>query len=238
MRHKSKGRKLGRNPSHRRAMLRNLASSLFLSERNEEINEAGVEYEVFETAAFGKNVPKAKGRVITTLQKAKQVRPLVEKCVTIARKGLEAEQQAEQFSTSAKRGSPEWKQWRSSDNWRQWAEARAPSVVARRRIVQLIRNKIAMEVLFDEIAPRFSDRDGGYTRIVRLAKPRLGDAGQRALLEFVGTHDRVSEKAEKPAFADDATIDEQPADAQGETAEATSQTDAGAQDELAEEKEE
>ena len=57
-----------------------------------------------------------------------------------------------------------------------------------------------MRVLFAEIAPRFKDREGGYTRILRLAKPRLGDAGVRAILELVGTHDRKIERAEKPAF--------------------------------------
>ena len=203
MRHKNKGRKLGRNPSHRTAMLRNLASSLFLSERDADVNEAGEFYRDYDTAAFGKNQPKVKGRVITTLQKAKQVRPLVEKCITIARKGLKAQEQAEQYATSAERNSGEWKTWRNSDQWRQWAQAMAPAVHARRRVVSMIRNKVAMEVLFDEIAPRFLDRNGGYTRIMRLASPRLGDAGTRAVLEFVGTHDRISEKSERPAFAED-----------------------------------
>ena len=51
---------------------------------------------------------------------------------------------------------------------------------------------------FDEVAPRFADRPGGYTRIMRLAKPRLGDAGTRAILEFVGVRDRVVQKAQAP----------------------------------------
>jgi large subunit ribosomal protein L17 len=50
------------------------------------------------------------------------------------------------------------------------------------------------------VAPRFADRPGGYTRIVRLAKPRLGDAGTRAILEFVGVRDRVVQRSTKPAF--------------------------------------
>ncbi|MEY2613000.1 MAG: ribosomal protein, partial [Planctomycetota bacterium] len=54
--------------------------------------------------------------------------------------------------------------------------------------------------LFDTIAPRFMDRPGGYTRIMRLAKPRVGDAGTRAILEFVGKNDRVKEEAQKPSF--------------------------------------
>ena len=65
-------------------------------------------------------------------------------------------------------------------------------------------------VLFETIAPRFSDRPGGYTRILRLAKPRLGDAGTRAVLEFVGVHDRVVQKSEKPAFEDDSDLEDSP----------------------------
>ncbi len=64
----------------------------------------------------------------------------------------------------------------------------------------LIGDKQAMSVLFQEIAPRFVDRPGGYTRIVRLAKPRLGDAGTRAMLELVGVRDRVIERSVRPTF--------------------------------------
>ncbi len=53
------------------------------------------------------------------------------------------------------------------------------------------------------------DRPGGYTRILRLATPRLGDAGERAILELVGKNDRVKRAAERPAFdADDADVEE------------------------------
>jgi large subunit ribosomal protein L17 len=61
-------------------------------------------------------------------------------------------------------------------------------------------DKQAVRILFDDIAPRFVDRPGGYTRIVRLAKPRLGDAGTRAILEFVGVRDRVIQRSQRPAF--------------------------------------
>jgi len=64
-----------------------------------------------------------------------------------------------------------------------------------------------VQILFSDIAPRFSDRPGGYTRVLRLAKPRLGDAGVRAILEFVGTHDRKRRKAAKPAFESDTVAD-------------------------------
>ena len=79
MRHRKKGRKLGRSPSHRKALMRNLASSLLLTERDAE-DEAGA--------------PKVKGRIITTIQKAKEVRPLVKKCITIARRSLGAAEAA------------------------------------------------------------------------------------------------------------------------------------------------
>jgi large subunit ribosomal protein L17 len=69
----------------------------------------------------------------------------------------------------------------------------------------MIRDKQATAILFEKIAPRFVDRPGGYTRILRLAKPRLGDGGTRAILEFVGQNDRVKQKAEKPAFAESAS---------------------------------
>ena len=186
MRHRKKGRTLGRSPSHRRAMLRNLASSLFLTER--------------ETDELELNAPKVKGRVVTTLQKAKEVRPLVEKCITIARRSLVATQEASTFGTDAERNSSAWKSWRQSDQWQKWNAAMAPALAARRRALQLLGDKQAVSILFDEVAPRMADRDGGYTRILRLAEPRLGDAGTRAILEFVGRNDRVVTKSAKPAF--------------------------------------
>lgn len=197
MRHRRTGRKLGRNPKHQRALLRNLASALILTERD---------------AEFDDNAPKVKGRIITTVAKAKEVRPLVEKCITIARRALAAEEAAAELEPDAERNSEEWKSWRQSDNWRAWNQAVAPVVAARRRCLQLLQNKEAVALLFDEIAPRFADRPGGYTRVVRLAQPRLGDAGPQAILEFVGVRDRVVQRSEKPAFEDEPAEDETPAD--------------------------
>ena len=185
MRHRRKGRTLGRAPHHQRALLRNLASALILTERDAEHDD---------------NAPKVKGRIITTLPKAKEVRPLVEKCVRLACRGLEAEQTAAEFASDAERDSDEWKRWRTSDRWRQWSAARAPAVTARRRTLVLLGDKQAVRVLFEQVAPRFLERPGGYTRILRLAKPRLGDAGARAILEFVGVRDRVVERAAAPKF--------------------------------------
>ncbi len=199
MRHRKRGRTLGRSSSHKKAMLKNLASSLFLTER--------------ETDDLESNAPKVKGRVVTTLEKAKEVRPLVEKCVTIARRSLASQQAAETFGTNAERNSSAWKSWRQGENWQKWNAAMAPAVAARRRALQLLGDKQAVRILFDDIAPRMADRDGGYTRILRLAKPRLGDAGTRAILEFVGKNDRVTVKSEKPAFEDEASPrEEKPAE--------------------------
>jgi len=205
MRHRRRGRTLGRSPSHRKALFKNLASALFLTERD---------------ATLDDNAPKTPGRITTTLHKAKEVRPLVEKCITIAKKSLAAAEEAKQFETSAERDSDEYKQRRKSDDWQKWANARAPVVAARRRVVQLIGDKEAAKILFDTIAERYVDRPGGYTRILRLATPRLGDAGTRAILELVGKNDRVKRSAEKPAFEEEAPAEDQ------ETVAAAAETEA------------
>ena len=185
MRHRRKGRKLGRNPNHQRALLRSLASALILTERDAEDED---------------NKPAVKGRIVTTIQKAKEVRPLVERVVTIAIRALPKLEAAARLESGGKRNSEEWKRWRNGPGWVEWNKTIAPVVAARRRTLQLLGSKQAVQILFSDIAPRFTDRPGGYTRVLRLAKPRLGDAGVRAILEFVGTHDRKRRKAARPAF--------------------------------------
>jgi large subunit ribosomal protein L17 len=200
MRHRNRGRKLGRNPNHQRALLRNLASALILTERDAEDDD---------------NAPKINGRITTTWPKAKEVRPLVERCITIARRALPHQEAAEQLEPDAERNTEAWRAWRHSEKWQQWNQAIAPVVAARRRLVKLLGSKQAVQILFDEIAPRFADRDGGYTRVLRLAMPRLGDAGDQAILEFVGKNDRQRRKAVKPSFeaeeADESPVAEEEA---------------------------
>ena len=199
MRHNHGYRKLGRTSEHRQALFRNQISSLI-----------------------------AHGRITTTLAKAKELRPFVEKLVTIGRKVAVIEEQAAELATGAPRNSDDWRTWRDSERWNDWNQAVAPAVALRRRAFALLRDNQAVDVLCDELAERFADRPGGYTRVVRLAEVRLGDAGQKALIEFVGERDRerivrkhapaVVEDEETPAVQEEPT-DELPA--------AESQADAG-----------
>ncbi|MCP3956784.1 MAG: 50S ribosomal protein L17 [bacterium] len=116
MRHAVHGRKLGRTSAHRRALFRNQLASL-------------VEHE----------------RIITTLEKAKELRPIFEKAVTQGKRG---------------------------------------TLHARRRVRRLLSDRHLVQKLFDDIAPRFEDRQGGYTRIAKLG-PRKGDGAEMAVLELV-----------------------------------------------------
>ncbi|MGL4593536.1 MAG: bL17 family ribosomal protein [Thermoguttaceae bacterium] len=174
MRHLKKGRKLGRNPKHQRALLRSLIIAILSTERS--IDETDI------------NPPKVAGRIITTLPKAKEVRPLLEKCITIAKNAQKHLAAASKLESSAERGTTEWKKWRESDKWQDWNKAMAPALAARRRVLQMVGNKEAVRILFDIVAPKFENRNGGYTRILKLAKPRLGDAGKQAILEFVDSN--------------------------------------------------
>jgi large subunit ribosomal protein L17 len=118
MRHRKDHRKLSRTREHRKAVLRNLATSL-------------VEHE----------------RIETTVAKAKEARRLAERMITFAKKG---------------------------------------DLASRRHVARFIHGNHNVKKLFETIAPWYAERNGGYTRIVRVGR-RLGDAGEVALLELVKT---------------------------------------------------
>ncbi|HWR37746.1 MAG TPA: 50S ribosomal protein L17 [Clostridia bacterium] len=130
MRHRVAGWKLGRNTEHRRALLRNLVTSLILEERIE-----------------------------TTVTKAKAMRPHVEKMVTLGKRG---------------------------------------DVAARRLAAGYLMTRDAVDKLFNTVSPRFSERQGGYTRIV-LTGFRKGDGGEKAFIELLGSEKVLDEKREKRA---------------------------------------
>ena len=117
MRHKIAGKRLGRTTSHRMAMFRNMVTSLFEHER-----------------------------IVTTAVKAKEVRPIAEKMITLAKRG---------------------------------------DLHSRRQALSFIRSKDVVEKLFTEIKDKFSDRKGGYTRILKTGV-RKGDAASMAIIELVG----------------------------------------------------
>ncbi|MEZ6045739.1 MAG: L17 family ribosomal protein [Planctomycetaceae bacterium] len=219
MRHRVRGRKLGRNASHRKAMFRNMAASLICTLRIDEEAE---------------NAPKVEGRIITTMPKAKELRPIVEKLITLAKKAKVHEQNAAQYATTAERNTEEWKKWRASEQWQKWAQAMAPAVALRRRAFAALRDDLAVDILFSELAERFADRPGGYTRIVRIAEVRLGDSGAQALIEFVGQNDRVKKKRQAPVVADEPAEEKASAPA----AESTQAEEASAEEESTEEKKE
>lgn len=133
MRHRMRGRRLGRSTSHRKAMAKNLVSSLFLH-----------------------------GRVVTTAPKAKEYKAMAEKLITLAK---------------------------------------IKDLHRVRRAVQVLGNKDAVSVLFGEIGPAMQDRPGGYTRIVKLGTPRLGDKGQRVIWELVTYVPQPAETVEAEAGA-------------------------------------
>ncbi len=102
MRHRRKGRVLGRSPSHQRALKRNLAAAIFLTERDAEGED---------------NAPKVKGRIITTIEKAKEVRPLVERCITIA---IRSTKHAEAARPYAPPTEPDGSIDRTGEAYRAW----------------------------------------------------------------------------------------------------------------------
>lgn len=160
MRHQLKGRRLGRNASHRLAMFRNMTRSL-------------IEH----------------GRIITTEQKAKELRPFIEKLITIAKRGLATGDPIKALHARRlvmSRLGPVAK----VDLYDAKGELADDTVIQR---------------IFDDLAPRYKDRAGGYTRIIKRQERRLGDAGVTAFIELlkegeVKVHAAVKKEA-APAIA-------------------------------------
>src|SRR5215510_2540499 len=140
MRHRVAHRKLGRVTEHRIALLRNQAVALLEHERIE-----------------------------TTVPKAKELRPYVERLITIAKRGVKA------------------------------ADPKGKSLSARRLVMRDVLNETVVTKLFDELAPRFMERPGGYTRILKIGH-RRGDAAELAQIELIGSeYDPKKAEEEKKA---------------------------------------
>jgi large subunit ribosomal protein L17 len=164
MRHRKAGRHLGRESGHRRALYRNLMTELFRHER-----------------------------IKTTEAKARAVRPLAERLVTKARKArpervveLARQRDAQKLSAwfSAKRADQLIALAEQGDEHALEQMAEQMTLHARRQVLALLSDKDVAHKLVEDIAPRFEDRPGGYTRMFKLGM-RRGDASKMALLELV-----------------------------------------------------
>jgi len=137
-------------------------------------------------------------------------------------------------------GRSEWKQFRDSAEYTPWHTALAPAVACRRRAFSMLRDKRAVSILFEELADRFAERPGGYTRVIKLATVRLGDAGRQALIEFVGDDDKIEKRESSLEVEDDedlAETEEESTEAEEGSAEAE-EGSAETEDESAEAEEE
>jgi len=130
MRHMKSGKRLGRNTSHRKAMMRNMVTSLFEHEK-----------------------------ITTTDARAKELRKMAEKLITMARRG---------------------------------------DLHSRRLVMQVVRDKNVVARLFDQIAPRYKERPGGYTRIIKLGH-RSGDNASLSVIELVEEEFTAKPKKKTPA---------------------------------------
>src|SRR5262245_42947576 len=169
MRHLRAGKKLGRNAEHRRALYRNLAMSLIQHER-----------------------------IITTLEKAKAVRPFIEKLITLAKNAATA---PELLQKRWEREPEEKEVIAYRLHVRRLARARlGPSADAEvRPSGDNPDNRTVLAKLFADIGPRFADRAGGYTRIIKRHQRRLGDAGRTAFLELLKEGEKKVKAKAAPA---------------------------------------
>lgn len=180
MRHRVQGRKLSRTSSHRLALRRNLVQSLF-----------------------------EHGEVRTTLVKAKEVRPLAERLITLAIDGSLAARQRAEALLQDRAIIPKAHQ----KEYDQLSDAKRDKVIrsrsGRRYRASTTRPGLkftaesVLHKLFAEIGPRMKKRNqtfhcsGGYTRIIKLADRRLGDAGQLAILQLIKEDDKPRKKSKE-----------------------------------------
>ncbi len=147
MRHRLKGRHLNRTSSHRLALFRNLSRALITH-----------------------------GSIQTTVPKAKELRPFVERLITLAKKAALVDD-----------GTPSGKI--QSLHYRRQAMALLGPMhgtgIYTKENKLAEENNTVLKKLFNEIGPRFKDRPGGYTRVMKLHYRRLGDAGETAIIEML-----------------------------------------------------
>jgi len=170
MRHLKRTAKLGRKFDHRNMMLSNLVSSLIKHRR-----------------------------IRTTLAKAKAAQRVAERMVTLGKRGNAA-------AAAATASDDKTKATKVAENvhcrrlvaarLHQQARSLFPSKAER---LKWRESEDVVHILFDKIAPVYRDRSGGYTRIVKIAAPRRGDAGQQAILEFVDLPVEAPAAAAAPA---------------------------------------
>ncbi|MBX3386939.1 MAG: 50S ribosomal protein L17 [Phycisphaeraceae bacterium] len=173
MRHRRGGYKLGRTTAHRAATLRNLAMGLFQH-----------------------------GQIVTTVPKAKALQPMVEKIVTLAKRGdlharrlvvakLGGDRYAFDWLYLAKNATDEEKEavGKLRDRAGKFFPLPDGSKVERNRYGELREAPRIVKHIFENVAPRFKDRQGGCTRIVRIGRHRIGDAAELCVIQFVGAED-------------------------------------------------
>jgi large subunit ribosomal protein L17 len=173
MRHGRAGYRLGRRTAHRTSTLRNLAAGLF-----------------------------EHGQIVTTIPKAKAVQPMVEKIITAAKKGDLASRRRIIAKLGGDRLGFDWLYLpkgasdaekdhvqKLRDQATAFFEIPDGSKVERNRYGELRKAPKIVKHIFDNVAPRFAERAGGYTRIVKLGRNRIGDGTELCVLQFVGAED-------------------------------------------------
>ena len=173
MRHRRGGYRLGRTTAHRASTLRNLAIGLFQH-----------------------------GQITTTIPKAKCLQPFVEKIVTDAKEGtlaarrrviskLGGDKLGFDWLYLAKKATDQEKEAvaKLRDRAEKFFKVPDSDKVERNRYGEIRKSPKIVKHIFDNVAPRFKDRAGGYTRIVKLGKARIGDGSELCIIQFVGAEE-------------------------------------------------